>query len=130
MVARLKPILLHPFFLGCIFVYSLIRYLRSIRLPMPDWLNGQVTDLICIPVILMICLAGVRTLKRSDTLEIKPWLILAICAEYAVIFEWYLPRKSTIYTADWLDVAMYGCGGVLFYLLQPRLRSDKKSISS
>jgi hypothetical protein len=125
MVARLTHIFLHPIFIGCVVIYCLIRYLRSLEMVMPDWLNGQVTDLICMPVTLMICLAFVRVIKRQSDIEIKPWLIALICIEYALIFEWFLPKKSPIYTADWKDVLMYFAGGVIFYFIQPFFRRGR-----
>ncbi|MBI3135033.1 MAG: hypothetical protein HYZ14_10215 [Bacteroidetes bacterium] len=127
MVARLTNIFLHPVFIGCIVLYSLIRYLRRIEFAMPDWLNGQVTDLLCIPVVLMICLAFVRVIKKNATIELKLWLIGLICLEYALIFEWMLPKKSAIYTADWLDVCMYFTGGLIFYFIQPLFRPKQKN---
>lgn len=128
MVSRLKTIFFHPFFIGSIAVYILIRYLRKISYPMPDWVNGQLTDLICMPVVLMICLAFVRILKKDSTIEINKWLIALICLEYAILFEWILPLRSVIYTADWNDVAMYFTGGIIFYFIQPSFRQKKQEI--
>lgn len=121
MVARLVNVFLHPYFLGCIIIYSLIRILRAEKIPVPDFVNGQITDLICIPFVLMICLAVVRAIKKDEKLQLKPWLVFLICVEYSIIFEWMLPAKSSIYTSDILDVVMYFIGGFLFLIIQKRM---------
>jgi len=71
----------------------------------------------------MICLAFVRAIKRNSTVEINPWLIALICIEYALIFEWFLPKRSSIYTGDWKDVVMYFIGGIIFYFIQPYFKA-------
>jgi hypothetical protein len=129
MVSRLRHIFFHPIFVGSLAVYILIRLLRKNNYDIPEWINGYLTDLICIPIVLMICLALVRSIKRDSLIEIKPWLIALICIEYALIFEWFLPQKSSIYTADWIDVLMYFFGGIIFFFTQPFFRPVKKSNS-
>jgi hypothetical protein len=129
MVARIKQIFFHPIFFGSVALYVLIRLLRKNQYPMPHWINGYLTDLICLPIVLMICLAFVRQLKRDSSIKIKPWLIALICIEYALIFEWILPKKSAIYTADWIDVVMYFSGGLIFFFIQPIFKHEKKSSS-
>lgn len=126
MVSRLKTIFLHPFFIGCLVLYFIIRYLRKTDYPLPDWINSYITDLICLPVVLMICLAVVRTIKKNAEVEINKWLILLICLEYSILFEWILPKKSSIYTGDWKDALMYFSGGFIFYLIQPAFRKKIK----
>lgn len=127
MVSRLRHIFFHPIFFGSLAIYILIRLLRKNNYDIPEWINGYLTDLICIPIVLMICLAMVRSIKRDSLIEIKPWLIALICIEYALIFEWFLPQKSSIYTADWIDVVMYFSGGIIFFFVQPFFRSTQKS---
>jgi cobalamin biosynthesis protein CobD/CbiB len=127
MVTRLRQVFFHPVFLAGVAIYVLIRLLRKNDYPLPHWINGHLTDLICLPIVLMICLAVVRVLKRNSFIEIKPGLIALICLEYALIFEWILPQKSRIYTADWIDVVMYFLGGLIFFFIQPIFRKEKKT---
>lgn len=127
MVSRLRQIFFHPIFLASISIYVLIRLLRKNNYPLPHWINGHLTDLICLPIVLLICLALVRMLKRDSAIEIKPWLIALICIEYALIFEWILPQKSPIYIADWIDVVMYFLGGLIFFFIQPIFSNEKRT---
>ncbi len=127
MVTRLRQIFFHPIFLASVALYVLIRLLRKNNYPLPHWINGHLTDLICLPIVLLTCLALVRILKRDSTIEIKPWLIALICVEYGLIFEWILPQKSPIYIADWIDVVMYFLGGLIFFFIQPIFRNEKKA---
>ena len=79
------------------------------------------------PLVFMICLAGVRIIKRNPQIEINKWLILVLFVEYALVFEWILPSRSKIYTADLLDVFMYAAGCILFFFMQPLFRVSQKN---
>lgn len=132
MVSRLTTIFFHPVFFGSIGLYVLIRFWRTSTYAIPDWINGYITDLICMPVVLMICLAFVRLIKSNSEIIINKWLIGFLCIEYAILFEWILPQRSSIYTGDWLDVVMYFLGGFIFYFIQPILKKKnlEKQISN
>ncbi len=127
MESGIKNILLSPYFIGGWILYTSVRICRSHEINIPDWINGYLTDFLCMPLVFMICLAGVRVIKRNPQIEISKWMILILFAEYTIIFEWILPAKSQIYTADILDVVMYAAGSILFYFLQPLFRVQPKN---
>lgn len=128
MVTRIvRSCIINPYFLSFISIYVMIRCLRAHHVNLPAWVNGQVNDLICIPVILLVTLCFLRIIKRNERIEINVFLIGLVCLEFSVVFEWYLPQKSTIYTGDSMDVIMYFLGGIIFYFVQRKI--TQKSLS-
>ena len=126
MVSRIGYIALHPAFLMMVACYVLIRLMRYLEFQMPVWMNGYVTDFLCIPLILSATLLVSRLIRKNHQLLISPFMIALICLEFAVVFEWILPAKSPVYTADKMDTLMYFLGGIAFYFLQPIYRPDTK----
>lgn len=118
----MKKIVFSPWFISCVVLYAVVWGWRKTDLFIPSWINGYLTDLLCIPFVLMISLAGVRLVKRNSNIEIKAWMIATIVVQYAIIFEWFLPKRSNLYTGDWMDVGMYVIGGIVFFFIQPSFR--------
>lgn len=55
-----------------------------------------------------------RIFKINASLSL-PKIIFGV-AYFSFLFEFLLPQLSEKYTADWLDVIMYGLGGFLYFL--------------
>lgn len=104
------------FFFTAIFIT--VEWLRSINATVPDWVYFYLTDFLCMPVVLTICLKAVHLVKKDNKITIALYPILALTAVYSLYFELILPRISERYTADFLDVLMYFTGSLLFYFLQ------------
>ncbi|MBK7129372.1 MAG: hypothetical protein IPH66_08435 [Crocinitomicaceae bacterium] len=128
MDTRLIKIWLHPGFLGCVATYLVVFIWRKSHLTIPDFINGYLTDLVCMPFVLLICLGCVHIIKRNTNLTIPWWVILLVFAEYALLFEWILPARNSIYTADIWDVGMYAIGSLIFFLYQPILIKQINSV--
>lgn len=92
---------------------------------LPEVLNSHLTDLICLPIILMICLNAIRFLKRNAEFQLGILPIAILVIEYSLIFELIAPYYSNLYTADMLDILMYFMGAIFFYFIQA---IKKKSI--
>lgn len=95
-----------------------------IEIGLPETVNSYLTDLICLPIILMICLNVVKFLKRDSEIELGILPIIIVFIEYSLIFEFIAPRNSNLYSGDIFDVLMYLMGAFFFYFLQ----SIKKKI--
>ena len=98
--------------------YLSVRLLRESGLLTNSFLANHFSDLICMPVVLIICLEMVRFVKRKKTIYLHLIHVFGLCLFYAIFFEWYLPLTSSRYTADYRDVLMYFIGGLLFCSLQ------------
>lgn len=98
-------------------LYLIVRLSRD-AVPFPYFIKNYFTDLLCMPVVLMLCLLGAKLIKRQAQLVLKFWLIILIAVEFIVIFEIILPKYSSRYTGDWVDGLMYIAGAVVFYFIQ------------
>jgi len=120
-MVRFRP---HFYFLGLMFAYLLVRYLRVSVDMLPDFFRFYLTDLLFVPTMSIFALIAVRLLKRDRTLRIPAHYVFIQVVLVSLFFEWYLPNyssKAHWYTSDLLDVLMYVIGGFLFLLLQRRL---------
>lgn len=111
-------LLTKPYFLLFTFSYLTVKYLQYQNIALPSFIQHHLNDLLCLPIILTLGLFLVRKIKRDAQLELSIWHILGMCIFYALYFEYYLPQKSIMYTADPVDALMYFIGGVIFYVLR------------
>lgn len=102
-------------------MYFILHSLRMMKIELPEFINSYLTDLICMPIVLMICLFFARWFKKNNLLVIHPFMIGLLCVEYIFVFEYFLPKKSIHYTADWFDALLYIIGSVAFYFMQKKL---------
>jgi len=90
----------------------------------PGLINDYFNDLMCMPIVLKMCQSAIRYMKSNPSLVIPLALQLSITTMYCIYFELVLPKYTSRYTGDWLDVVMY-IFGMLFFLIieQPVYRS-------
>lgn len=96
-------------------IWMIIHITRWYGYPIP-YVNGYLTDLLATPLIAAACVAVLRNwiLKDKDYRLPLPY-ILFIAAYLSIAFEWIAPQYAARYTADWLDVAAYFAGGLLYH---------------
>lgn len=116
MGGRLK-INLPNWFYVLLALYFIVRLGRA-YFEFPYFIKNYFTDLICMPIILMVCLTGVRLIKKQSDLQLNFWHIAIVLAQFIFIFEIILPKQSMRYTGDWIDAVMYFIGAIVFYFLQ------------
>ena len=103
-----------------------IYLLQKLATPLPLLVNSYLNDLLCIPLVLGALTFIIRKMKHDPNFKLPLGFIFILSSYYAVFFEYYLPRTNTRYTSDWLDVALYFIGGMLFYFYQ-RIRYKKNA---
>lgn len=81
------------------------------------FVSNYFTDLLAVPIICNLALAFQRRFVESAGYRFKPGHIIFVVAYTAIVFEWLMPQLTTCYTADWVDVVLYGLGGLLFWFL-------------
>ena len=102
-------------------LYVIVRGLREANFPLPGFLHDYFTDLLYLPLMLLLCLWGTRILKR-DSRWFVPVSYVAILTGFTVfLFEYYLPGRKTNFTADPLDCVMYALGGAIFLFFQRKV---------
>lgn len=107
-----------PYFIIFIGVFLIIYTLQKLQIPLPFWINNYVNDFLCMPVVLTICLAAVRFIKKDKSLFLPLSAIVSLTLFYSIYFEYFLPAHYPRYTADWLDVVMYFLGATMFFVFQ------------
>ncbi|TYP96466.1 hypothetical protein C7447_10732 [Tenacibaculum adriaticum] len=107
------------------FIFSFVTgtaiYLASFyHFHLPDIIRFYVNDFLIIPIVLTISLITMQKLRNDINYTIPLSVVLYLCAMYAVLFEYFLPKFHLRYTADFIDVILYFLGGILFYYLQKK----------
>lgn len=74
--------------------------------------QSYLDDLLCFPILLSIGLLMYRIFWPNYRLT--PWHIWPTVLLFSVYFEWYFPTVNSAFTADVLDVMMYGFGALAF----------------
>lgn len=124
---NIKAALSQPYFLISLFLYVLLHSARLAQIQVPILINNYATDLLCMPIILTLCLAGVRWIKKMPHFHLSLFMIFGMTVYYIFFFEFFLPQYSPNYTADWIDGACYAVGA-LFYTLIWNKKSKSPSI--
>ncbi|HLV15066.1 MAG TPA: hypothetical protein VKY41_07795 [Xanthomarina sp.] len=114
-------ILKNPILIIFCLIATFIYISNRVALALPSWIYFYVNDFLCMPVVLSISLAILRFIKKSETIYVPLSVILIMTSYYAIYFEWLMPKLSTRYTGDTIDVILYFLGALLFYRFQKRL---------
>jgi hypothetical protein len=116
----------YPLVVGLLVCYGFHLILKFGRIPVPIFLSHHFADLLCMPLLLSVVVIGMRWVKSIPSLTLNLWMV--VCAVLAVgfVFEYWLPQISQRYTADGLDLWMYGVGGGLFWVFQTKLVPTEK----
>ncbi|WP_048331536.1 hypothetical protein [Bizionia psychrotolerans] len=114
-------ILKHPVFICCLLIAVFIYILQKFQIPLPDWIYFYVNDFLCMPIVLILSLALIRHLKKTENVYVPLLVVLALTSYFAFYFEWFMPQITTRYTADIIDVVLYFLGAMLFFKFQKRL---------
>jgi hypothetical protein len=84
------------------------------------WIKN-LDDLLAIPVILGNTLQIYKKIHpKKDRFTFTKTQILVAVIYVSLVFEWFLPKFSSTYIADFMDVVCYFAGGFYFYFLVNR----------
>jgi hypothetical protein len=119
----MRALWLPYWFFPSVAAYGMIRCWRLYG-GVPQILNDYFTDLLCMPVVLAICIAGVRLIKRDPMIRAGIGMVAIVTLQFSILFELVLPVYNPDYRGDWLDILMY-VTGALFFILDDRLRSRR-----
>lgn len=70
------------------------------------------------PIVFYVSTELIKRLKRNSDFELSLIQILVGFLYFSTLFEVVLPLYNSKYTADWLDVLMYGIGSLIFIVIQ------------
>jgi hypothetical protein len=112
----LGPELRHPLFVAAVLLYVLGK-IWQMAWPhtAPLFVYGYLGDLLSMPVVLTLALWAQRRFGPHPPGFVFPdtWL-LATWLYVSALFEGVMPLLSATYTADWLDVLVYGLSTLAF----------------
>lgn len=114
-------ILKHPIFYISMLVAFAIYIAQKFVLPVPNWVYFYVNDFLCMPIVLSLCLATIRIIKRTESLYVPLLIVLILTTYFTLYFEWLMPKLNTRYTFDKFDIVLYYLGALLFFRFQKRL---------
>ena len=120
-VSSLMRILLSPYFLILCIIYAINKYFQSNFRGATFYevfLKNHLNDVLFIPIVLIICLAFVRLIKRSPKLLLDMYIVWLMTIFYSILFEFIAPFYFTHSIADVIDVIMYAIGALIFLLIQ------------
>ena len=106
------------YFLITLIIGACIYTCEKIGIVLPKIIRFYVNDFLIVPIVLFLSLWIVRKLKSNNKLQLSIAQVLYVCALYAIIFEYWLPKFHPRYTADSIDVLLYFGSGVIFYFIQ------------
>lgn len=95
-------------------IAMLVYIAQQLSFSLPTLVNNYANDLLCMPIVLKICQYAVRSIKKDKQLQIPIKIAVTLTLMYALYFEILLPKFNARYTADWIDVALYGIGCLFF----------------
>lgn len=96
-------------FLG-LSVYLLQRF----HVALPELVNNYLNDFLCMPIVLKVCLYGVRFIKSEKRIQLPLLLQILLTLLFIIYFEGVLPISHERYTADYLDIIAYTLGLIFF----------------
>jgi len=111
-------ILKHPIFYISMLVAFAIYIAQKFVLPLPNWVYFYVNDFLCMPIVLSLCLATIRIIKRTESLYVPLLIVLILTTYFTLYFEWLMPKLNTRYTFDKFDIVLYYLGALLFFRYQ------------
>ena len=106
------------YFIFSIVIGSSVYICERLEIGLPRIVRFYVNDFLIVPIVLYSSLFVIQKIKRNGDIKLSLLNVLYICAMYAVLFEYWLPKFHPRYTSDIIDVGLYFLSGILFYFLQ------------
>jgi hypothetical protein len=114
----MMTVFINPYFLIACLIFWINQFLEKVMGIFIPFVHAYLDDLLAMPVILGITLQvykWIHPLKKnfvfSKTQVVVGWIY------FSFLFEFLLPKFSSTYTSDLLDVLCYGLGALAFYKL-------------
>lgn len=108
----------NPYFLIACIIFWLNQFLEKVMKVFIPYIHAYLDDLMAMPVVLGITLQVFRWIHplKQDFVFSKTQVLVG-WAYFSFLFEFLLPKWSSTYISDILDVFCYGLGAIAFYKL-------------
>ncbi len=108
------------------FIYLILLFLKKWSFYIPI-ISDYLADLMAIPFSLG-CVDGFMKKYSSKNFEIGFLPMLVAVIYFSLAFEFWMPQVSPLYTSDWLDVACYLIGGIIYLLLKRKMNASTQTV--
>lgn len=78
------------------------------------------------PLLLFSIQAVFRFFKNDSEFNLSLPMVVTATIYVSIVFEWYLPERNKLYTADAIDIIMYVIGSSIYCLTKNKLNSYPK----
>lgn len=117
--------LFDPFFISYGLIWLLVHGLRELGYFIP-LVNDHLTDLVAVPAMAHVCIVVTSVFFVKDHHYTYPLSYLLFIAAYlSLVFEYIMPRYSSVYTGDVWDAAAYFAGSFFYFFVHGRSASAK-----
>src|SRR5690625_3969018 len=120
MIENLSLKNLHLYVLSSLLIFIGYQLLLQFDVSMHRFLTSYLKDFLCISIIATAGLHVVWFLKKDKSIRLNAFTLISLVLMYSIYFEYFLPKHSNFYVADWMDVICYSLGGLIFYILQKK----------
>lgn len=112
-------------FAGLAAIYVVLYILKQMSIYM-KYISDYAADLLCVPLVLsVIHFVMVKFGVIKTQFELTPAMIAVCVVMFGLAFEWFLPMKSTNFTADPIDFVAYILGGFAYFIFR-KLQREKQ----
>lgn len=109
-----------------LFIYLILLFLKKSGVYI-FFISDYLADLIAIPFSLG-CADGFMKKYSSKKFEIGFLPMLVAVIYFSLVFEFWMPQVSPLYTSDWVDVGCYFIGGIIYLLLKRKTKAPTQTV--
>jgi hypothetical protein len=111
-------LLIKPFFLSLVSLYAINKLVILWADNIPIFFKNYFSDLLFLPLVLIICLAVILYVKKETALKLTFLMVITLTLFYSWFFEIYAPKIYPNQIGDLIDVVMYFIGAIIFLIYQ------------
>ena len=111
------------YFIMCIAALT-IYTLQRLQVSVPFIVNNYGNDLLYLPLVLGAIEYIIRRLKKDSSFKLPIGFVIFLACSYSFYFEYYLPKINPRYTADWIDEILYFVGGIAYFFIASKNKTE------
>ena len=112
-------------FAGLAAIYVVLYFIKQTGFYL-KYISDYAADLLCVPIVLSVVhFVMVKFGVIKTHFEFTPTMIAFCVLLFGLAFEWFLPMKSTNFTADPIDFVAYILGGLAYFIFR-KLNREKQ----
>ena len=106
------------------FIALTIYIVQRLQFPLPTLVKNYGNDLLYLPLVLGAIEYIIRRLKKDSSFKLPIGFVIFLACSYSFYFEYYLPKINPRYTADWIDEILYFVGGIAYFFIASKNKTE------